>query len=74
MAASAFLVTCALAACSLVLIAQQAPSTDLERKGPQIGAQAPPFSGVDQHGRTQTLESVVKADGAMLVFYRSADW
>jgi hypothetical protein len=71
---STLFVACALVASSLVLTAQQAPTADVERKGPQVGARVPAFSGVDQQGRTQTLESVLKADGAMLVFYRSADW
>jgi hypothetical protein len=34
----------------------------------------PSFTGVDQHGRTQTLESSLGEKGAMLVFFRSADW
>lgn len=72
-AGSAFLVACGLSAFSLIVTAQS-PAPALERKGPQVGAQVPLFSGVDQHGRTQTLQSVLKADGAMLVFYRSADW
>src|SRR5688500_18873175 len=42
--------------------------------GPKIGATVPAFSGVDQFGATQTLASVMGPQGAMLVFYRSADW
>jgi len=42
--------------------------------GPQVGARVPAFSGVDQFGRTQTLESSLGTKGAMLVFFRSADW
>ncbi len=73
-AGSAFHLASAFFALSLVLTADQSSSTDHDRKGPQVGEHVPAFSGVDQHGRTQTLESVLKADGAMLVFYRSADW
>jgi hypothetical protein len=34
----------------------------------------PDFSLVDQQGRTRTLQSVMGPKGAMIVFYRSADW
>jgi hypothetical protein len=69
----ACLAACAVAALG-VLVAAQPSSVELDKKGPQIGTRVPAFSGVDQLGRTQTLESVLKSDGAMLVFYRSADW
>jgi peroxiredoxin len=42
--------------------------------GPQVGAHMPEFSGVDQFGKRHTLESVLGPEGAMVVFYRSADW
>jgi hypothetical protein len=65
---------------SLILIvlavgvrAQQAPVA-VESLGPQVGTTVPAFSGVDQFNRTQTLESVAGPAGAMLVFFRSADW
>jgi hypothetical protein len=47
---------------------------DVEALGPQVGARVPEFSGVDQRGRTQTLESLMGREGLMLVFNRSADW
>jgi hypothetical protein len=53
--------------------AAQAP-VDVGKLGPQVGQTAPAFSGVDQSGRTQTLTSIMGEQGAMLVFYRSADW
>lgn len=53
--------------------AQQAPP-DLSAIGPTVGTRPPDFSGVDQFGRTQTLQSILGPRGAMLVFYRSADW
>jgi hypothetical protein len=55
-------------------MAAQAPPVDLERKGPKVGEPAPDFSGVDQFGTSQTLKTALKTDGAMLVFFRSADW
>jgi hypothetical protein len=44
------------------------------KTGPAAGSAAPDFSAVDQAGRTQTLKSIMGPKGAMLVFYRSADW
>ena len=63
--------TCALA---LVARAQQPAAVDTSSIGPQVGARVPAFSGVDQFGRTHTLESSLGPKGAMLVFFRSADW
>lgn len=55
-----------------VIVGAQAPRpADV---GPRIGARAPAFSGVDQFGRTRTLDSLLGRGGLMLVFYRSADW
>ena len=47
---------------------------DTSRIGPTIGQRVPDFSGTDQLGRTHTLASSLGAKGAMLVFFRSADW
>ena len=44
------------------------------KTGPAAGSPAPDFSALDQEGRTQTLRSIMGPKGAMLVFYRSADW
>ena len=44
------------------------------KTGPAVGEAVPAFSTTDQTGRTQTLASVMGAKGAMLVFFRSADW
>jgi peroxiredoxin len=44
------------------------------KTGPEIGQQVPAFSAMDQAGRTQTLQSIMGPKGAMLVFFRSADW
>jgi len=55
-------------------LAQQPALPDTSTIGPQIGSAVPAFSGVDQLGRTQTLQSVMGPKGAMLVFFRSADW
>ena len=44
------------------------------KTGPEVGEQVPAFSAIDQDGRKQTLESIMGTKGAMLVFFRSADW
>lgn len=44
------------------------------KTGPAVGEVVPAFSATDQTGRTQTLASVMGTKGAMLVFFRSADW
>jgi hypothetical protein len=58
----------------VAVIGGQAPAVDISRIGPQVGSAVPSFSGVDQFGRTQTLESLSGPKGLMLVFNRSADW
>jgi len=44
------------------------------KTGPNVGQQVPSFSGQDQEGRNQTLKTIMGPKGAMLVFFRSADW
>jgi hypothetical protein len=44
------------------------------KTGPELGQPVPAFSASDQQGRTQTLQSIMGPKGAMLVFFRSADW
>jgi len=63
-------VTLALA-CGLLSLAQ---SPRPAKTGPAVGEVVPAFSAPDQNGHIQTLASVVGAKGAMLVFFRSADW
>jgi hypothetical protein len=58
---------------AIALHAQQ-PVVDTSRIGPAAGSVAPAFSGSDQFGRTQTLQSAMGSKGVMLVFFRSADW
>lgn len=56
------------------LAAQAPPAVDTSKIGPQVGAVAPAFSGTDQFGKPHTLASAMGSKGAMLVFFRSADW
>jgi peroxiredoxin len=54
--------------------AQQVRKVDVSKLGPRVGTTVPDFSLPDQHGKTRTLQSVMGPKGAMIVFYRSADW
>ena len=47
---------------------------DVSALGPQIGERVPDFNLPDQFGRMWTLPSIMGPRGAMLVFFRSADW
>ena len=47
---------------------------DLSKIGPQVGQRVPDFRLGDQTGKIWTLQSIMGTKGAMLVFYRSADW
>ena len=47
---------------------------DVSKLGPQVGDRVPDFSLNDQTGKIRTLQSIMGAKGAMLVFVRSADW
>jgi hypothetical protein len=44
------------------------------KTGPAVGQSVPDFSAPDQANQTQNLKSIMGAKGAMLVFFRSADW
>src|SRR5258705_5437493 len=63
-----------LVATSMVLAAEDVRRIDVSRLGPRVGAVVPAFSLPDQHGKTRTLQSLMGPKGAMIVFYRSADW
>ena len=52
-----------------VTSAQQAIKT-----GPEVGSTVPSFEAPDQNGRLQNLQTILGPKGALLVFYRSADW
>jgi cytochrome oxidase Cu insertion factor (SCO1/SenC/PrrC family) len=51
-----------------------APAVDVESLGPQVGATVPDFALPDQNGVTRSLKSLMGPKGAVLVFFRSADW
>lgn len=62
----------------LAALVARAPSgwtpVDVSKLGPQVGTPVPDFALTDQNGKIWTLQSLIGPKGAMLVFYRSADW
>jgi hypothetical protein len=62
---------------SITGAAQQPPAktaAELDKLGPQVGEHVPDFNLPDQNGTTRTLDSLLGPGGAMIVFFRSADW
>lgn len=62
-----------------LLAGQQTSSTprtriDVSKLGPQVGQTVPDFSLTDQNGKVWTRASIMGPKGALLLFYRSADW
>lgn len=51
-----------------------APAVDVETLGPKVGDKVPDFTLQDQGGQTRSLSSLLGPKGAVLVFFRSADW
>jgi len=56
------------------LLGGQVASVNIEALGPKVGERLPPFSLNDETDKQQTLESIAGPKGAMIVFFRSADW
>jgi hypothetical protein len=42
--------------------------------GLAVGDRAPAFSLRDRFGRAQTLDTLKRSNGTVLLFFRSADW
>jgi hypothetical protein len=42
--------------------------------GPDIGTPMPSFEAQDQDGKKHTLRGLLGPKGAVILFYRSADW
>ena len=47
---------------------------DVSKLGPQVGQIVPDFRLSDQNGKVWTRASIMGRNGALLLFYRSADW
>jgi peroxiredoxin len=45
-----------------------------DHTGPAVGKPVPAFNLADQTGAERSLKSILGPKGALLVFYRSADW
>jgi hypothetical protein len=56
------------------VLAAAADGPDPQTLGPKVGQRVPEFSLPDQHGAMRTLKSTLGPKGAVLVFFRSADW
>jgi hypothetical protein len=57
-----------------VVMAGQPATVDVGTIGPQAGQEVPAFDLIDQGGTRHTRESILGPNGAMLLFFRSADW
>jgi cytochrome oxidase Cu insertion factor (SCO1/SenC/PrrC family) len=53
---------------------QEPPAETKLQTGPGIGQRIPNFQVIDQNGRQETFGSIRGPRGALIVFYRSADW
>jgi hypothetical protein len=51
-----------------------ATKVDVAGVGPKVGARLPDFTLRDQHGDARSLVSLLGPNGAVIVFFRSADW
>jgi hypothetical protein len=60
------------AAISLLLVL--CASIDAREYGPPVGSPLPGFDLKDQDGKEHTLASLLGPKGAVIVFFRSADW
>lgn len=63
------------ALCALVVaLTGAAPAQTAISTGPAPGTRVPDFEAPDQNGTRHSLRSIMGPKGAMLVFFRSADW
>jgi len=69
---SAGLLVAALVATALP--AQSRAPVDVQALGPQVGDVVPDFRLPDQHGVERSLDQIMGPRGALILFYRSADW
>jgi cytochrome oxidase Cu insertion factor (SCO1/SenC/PrrC family) len=50
------------------------PVDDNMQTGVAVGERIPTFEAPDQNGRSWTFDTIKGPKGAVLLFYRSADW
>jgi cytochrome oxidase Cu insertion factor (SCO1/SenC/PrrC family) len=63
-----------IAAVSTAVIVAAAQAPDPKTLGPKVGERVPDFSLPDQRGTARSLNAILGPKGAVLVFFRSADW
>jgi len=68
------LTTSLIALGAIVPVGSQSTTFDTQTVGPQVGSRVPSFTLTDQTGQSRTLQSLMGPKGAILVFFRSADW
>ena len=51
-----------------------AQMVDIDTVGPRVGDSLAEFSLRDQNGQVHSLKSLLGSKGAIIVFFRSADW
>ena len=50
------------------------PIDDNMKTGVTVGERIPSFEAADQNGRSWTFDTIKGPNGALLLFFRSADW
>jgi hypothetical protein len=50
------------------------PTLAAREYGPPIGSRMPDFTLRDQNGKPHSLQSLLGPKGAVILFFRSADW
>jgi hypothetical protein len=56
------------------LFDRPSPVNDNWTTGPAVGEPIPEFAGKDQNGVIRTFDGIKGPNGAIIIFYRSADW
>jgi len=56
------------------LFDRPSPGTDNWTTGPAVGEPIPEFAGKDQNGVIRSFDGIKGPNGALIIFYRSADW
>ena len=50
------------------------PTDSNMKTGPAVGESIPDFEAADQNGKSTSFQDIVGPKGAVILFYRSADW
>ena len=59
---------------ALVSLLQICGLLNAREYGPPVGSKMPSFDLKDQAGKSHTLASLLGPKGAVILFFRSADW